>query len=683
MIREQTERSYQLSDSERGEVLYINEVSDKKQTFSPLKDTYVYKGRNYVLASEPKCTLIHRGKYEYTKEYVTPFYLGKYFKVTNRQDGRIHFPYTAKPSEQLALIVATLNEKIEGYHFLVGDVAEEDEKLVEYDNIDIVSALKKVAKYFDTAFEIEESVEGYRIHLRKVEYYKSNPLRVAYGKGKGLLPNIQKNYVDQLAVTRLYVQGGERNINRESYGSSRLKLPRNGFTIAFDGQRFTGEEGFVSSRAKQYRVDHKGEYIENVHLQRLGERARIEDSFLCEEVYPSHTGRVSSVVVVDQKKCLFDFIDSSNEVDYNRYLTDESVRIIFQSGYYSGQEFTLSKYDHSKKRFALVAREEDRGKEFKLKAGDKYKLFGIALPQSYIEEAEEELLKKAVRRLDELETPLVSLKGQIDPLWLLANPEKAEKIRVGAYLVFEDFEEQGVNLKVQIKSIKRSLQEPNAITISLDNAREEKSLFDRIQRSLDDVRREGKRKTPSVGEVVDLLGRDLRTDAVFLDSLRPPVSLIAGELQSDEAFLSKVKGRDGQDGARGQDGRNGRDGRDGTSVALSDVLTNLRGDSAFLASLLRGVKNDGAFVSSLAEGIRRDTSFINAVKPPVSLVAEAVNTEDFQKSISSKLYQKGGIARQVTERLSSDENFQSKIRGQDGRDAEKTGVMPKKYGRIS
>ena len=99
----------------------------------------------------------------------------------------------------------------------VGECIDAVEQVISFNHAYCSDALNQIADAFDTEWE----VEGKTIHLRKVEYFKDNPLALSYGKGNGFKKEISRsNKSDSRNFEILYVQGGTDNIVPGKYGNS-------------------------------------------------------------------------------------------------------------------------------------------------------------------------------------------------------------------------------------------------------------------------------------------------------------------------------------------------------------------------------------------------------------------------------------------------------------------------------
>ena len=86
-----------------------------------------------------------------------------------------------------------------------------------------LDALNRFADEWGTEFEIVSKT----INFGKVEKFKDDPLPLSYGRGNGFKTGVGRKLQGEKPPTSiLYVQGGERNIDRTAYGASCLLLPK-------------------------------------------------------------------------------------------------------------------------------------------------------------------------------------------------------------------------------------------------------------------------------------------------------------------------------------------------------------------------------------------------------------------------------------------------------------------------
>ena len=440
-----------------------------------------YEGERYELLSPEAVKMQHTRHYDYTLTLEAQQARLKLWKLRNLIDGRLKFPLTATPREHLQLLVNVLNER-SGGGWTIGDCITEPERLISYDHNSCWEALAKLAEEFKTEWEIT----GKRISLRKVEHNKKQPLRLGYGKGRGLRSGLGRKAGEALPTEILWVQGGDRNIDRSRYGSATLHLPTSA-TIAYDGEYFEDERGFDRLRGRRYKTDERG-----LSLRRSDKplTTATEASINAPDIYPSRVGSVTSVREVNATQHFWDFCDSTipESLDYDRCLiAGQTMTVIFQSGQLAGREFEV-KYRHqgaahsgrAARCFELIPQELDGvtmpSATFAPRVGDKYAVFHVMLPAAYINDratrsgAEWELLRRCVRHLWESEEQKYSYTAELDGLWA-----KKDWLNIGGRLILGGYVElhderlapEGVLLR--IVGIKDSVNDPHSPIVELSN----------------------------------------------------------------------------------------------------------------------------------------------------------------------------------------------------------------------
>ena len=436
-------------------------------------------GERYTLMRPEALKMQHTRHFDYTIELEGEQGKMSIWKFRNPIDGRLRFSLTARPKEHLQMLVDNLNRRDSGW--TVGECIESAERVVNYEHAFCRDALALMAKEFDTEYEIV----GKRISLGAVEHDRANALPLSYGKGNGFVSGVARtNSEDSVPTEILYVQGGERNIDRSKYGASTLHLPLNA-TIGFDGARFEGETDYDVRKARRYRTDEKGFAVQRADRP-LSSKA--EDSVDLTDIYPSRVGTVAEVITADEKKHFYDFTDPTipDTLDFEQCLiAGEKMTVIFQSGMLSGREFEV-KYAHAAsgkkaRRFEIVPQEIDGqtmpGGAFVPRSGDKYAVFHCMLPQAYINDtatrsgAEWDLLRKAVKHLYSHEDPKFSFTGTLDGIWAKRNWENVGgRLKIGAFILFSDKQFQPEGVAVRIVGIKDYINTPHSPEIELSNA---------------------------------------------------------------------------------------------------------------------------------------------------------------------------------------------------------------------
>ena len=418
-----------------------------------------FANERYTLNQPAKIVKHNTRNFEYTLTMDSEGANLKNYKFRNPNDKTLKFPFTASPRYHVQILVDCLNMIDSGWQ--VGNCIEASEKLVSYNHNNCLEALEMIAKAFETEYEII----GKTIHLHKVEYFKNNPLPLQYGKGKGFKTGVSRT-TEQSRITRLYVQGGERNIDRSKYGNKELLLPKS--------QEYTYEGvTFVS--------DDKGLSIAINNVQNNG--FVNEQSLDLSHIYPKRKGTISGFFAVDIDKHFYDIFDDSipQALDFNAMqIKGEKMLIYFESGMLSGREFEVSHYNHAEKRFQLVPKEEDGvtmpNDIFRPNIGDEYSVYNMQMPNAYISDnatksgASWEMMKEACKYLYENRTDLFTFTGDLDGIYAKKYwVNIGGRLKMGAYINFSDTEFQRTPVPIRIIGLKEYVNNPYSPQIELSN----------------------------------------------------------------------------------------------------------------------------------------------------------------------------------------------------------------------
>ena len=515
-----------------------------------------FQGETFTLKRPENFKMKHKRLFEYTVLFDPPEANAKVWKFRNPVDGRLKFSLTAKPHEHLQMFVDNMNRRDKGW--TVGECIDGVETLIAYDHDFCIDALTRMASTFKTEYEFT----GKRVSLRKIEYNKSNPLPLSYGRGNGFKSGVgRSNTGDKPPTEILFVQGGTDNIDPSKYGSSVLLLPKNQ-TLAYDGEHFEDEDGFISKNARRYVVDEAGLSIRRDDKQ-LSSLA--EDSLDCSEIYPKRVGTVSTVVVVDEKNNFYDIVDTSipSSLNYNDYLIKgETMTIIFQSGMLAGseKEFEVKYYHDSVKgkaarRFEIVSTVIDGqtmpNATFAPKTGDKYAVFKCMLPTAYISDnatktgASWDMFRAAVKYLFDNEELKFTFTGELDGIWSKKDwINIGGRIKLGGYIQFSDDQFQKDGVLVRITGIKDYINKPHSPVIELSNTTVSGSVSSTLndlkseEVVVDDLHRDAiqftKRRFRDAKETISMLEEALLDN--FTNSINPIAVQTMSMLVGDESL---------------------------------------------------------------------------------------------------------------------------------------------------
>ncbi len=372
-------------------------INSSKKLDLKINDYVEIFGRKYKINKRPTEQKLSESEYVYDVEFEGLMYdlaKCKFFNYdANGYKTSSEFSLTANIEGFLLVIknnLQRISTKWEIGHFTNGET-----KTISFSKDDCFSALQRICDEFKIEFSTVEINNKYYIHTGNfgTEY----PYIFEYGKGKGLYNLKLQSADDKSIITRAYVTGGTENLP-EAYRnySTNLLLPDN------------------------------ADCLEDSSL--IGKYGIIEGFIEFPEIYPHRTGVVSSIFSDNVLK----FVDNSMDFDLNEKETDgvttkylipgTNAKVFFNTGNLAGYQFEIKKYDHTTKIFDIVAFTNEEKltfpssefEAFQIQEGDEYVLIDIYMPESYVTNAENELLEKAVTEFEKLKEVKVSYDLNID-----------------------------------------------------------------------------------------------------------------------------------------------------------------------------------------------------------------------------------------------------------------------------
>lgn len=218
----------------------------------PIGSYIIYKNQRYHLASTQDFKMIHSRNFQFTltlhsEQIKLADVKMKFF--TEDDPYELKFSLTASPAEFCKLIVDNMNDSFND-GWTVGDCLQSDPVTIDFNNDYCNSALQRIADAFETEWEVEGNI----IHVHKIEKLKDSPISLSYGYQNGILSGLTRTqYDNSKIINRLYVETSDKNINKSTYGSKTLKMPKS-YSVTFNGA--------------QYITDPTGSYIERVTRSR-------------------------------------------------------------------------------------------------------------------------------------------------------------------------------------------------------------------------------------------------------------------------------------------------------------------------------------------------------------------------------------------------------------------------------
>lgn len=386
------------------------------------------------------------------------------------------FTLTARPREHVAMIVHCMNDGMGNItDWKVGQVDGTENIVIDYFGKYCDQALKEIAEKVGA----EWWVEGQTVNICKCEH--GEPVFMGYDKGLTCIEPTTADNVD--FYTRLYPVGSSRNIDREKYGYTRLQLP--------------GGQKYVEMNADKYgRVDHYE-----------------ADAFA--DIYPRRTGVVSSVrsevkTGEDGKPfTIYYFRDDSLPFNPNDYEIGGLVkRVSFQEGSElaglgdeeDGTYYFEVNYNSDTREFEIITiwpYDDDTqlpGGTLVPKAGDKYILWNLRMPDEYYALAEEEFLTAVNKYNADHNLDLTVYKASTDHVWIADNGIElsiGRRVRLESEEYFPEFGYRDS----RITRITRKVNLPSQMDIEIGDALSRTSM----QRMSDSVS-DAKSYARSIGE---------------------------------------------------------------------------------------------------------------------------------------------------------------------------------------
>lgn len=486
----------------------------------PVGSYIEFKGEKYHLSYPQNFVMHHTRHYDYTLTMHSEDV--KANDVIFKFESDLKFSLTATPAQFAQLFVDNMNGSEPGW--TIGQVIDSEPVTVDFNKESCMSALGKICEAVKTEYEFENKV----LHIHKIEHEKDHAVELAYGYGNGIMSGLSRQQFDSSrAINRLYVETSDRNINAAEYGSKKLRLPLSQ-VIEYEGV--------------QYVTSADGNYLE-----RVGRTGRVVEGALdLSKHYPARTGTVTTVQVIDVDKHLYDIIDSSipETLDYSTALiAGETMTLVFQTGLLAGKEFDVS-YRHADRRFELVPL-TGNGEIYPYgslvpEAGDKYKVFNVAMPTVYTQDAEQRALQDAVASLHDNEMPKFTYRWKLDAVHANRNwLEIGGYLKPGYFVMFSDPAFLPTPVPIRITAVKEYLKRPKSPEIDISNSVPGKSVAtildelpgkeQTIDRKTEQVKRYSRRRFEDALETMQMLERAVEGFSSAIDPVAvQTLSLLVG-----------------------------------------------------------------------------------------------------------------------------------------------------------
>ncbi len=328
-----------------------------------------------------------------------------------------------------------------------------DKMLTFAEDSNCLSVLQTLCSEFNVEYEVK-SIGGINTINFKEKIGNQLDFTFEYGKGKGLY-SVRRNNVDSSnVITRLKAYGSNENITSK-YRADRLCLPG-------------------KNKANSYiQSDKKVEQLGLFEFKKYF------------DVKPTFTGKVTAVGAFNiyqfEDTSMFDLNKLEEDGETTSYLMPGvSAKVHFNTGNLAGYEFNVRHYDTESHVFTINKFEDANGfaypnndPAFRINVGDEYKILDVALPQQYVENAEERLHDEALKFYNENSQPRVNYDVEVSPEYLESNSNwdgQRDFILAGDTLNLID-RQNDFNGLIRIKSVRRELADDYSYSLSLAEVR--------------------------------------------------------------------------------------------------------------------------------------------------------------------------------------------------------------------
>lgn len=453
-------------------------------------DKILVGGDEYSVRTKNTREIIGENKYTYEVAFYGVMYelMKSLYRNTdaNGKSSKTTFDLTYTLADFVKVIIYNVSRDYPGLWLFDADNCPDTEPITfQFSKQNCLQVLQNVCKEFGYEFRIDQ-VDGVRIiRIGKFGAVVTPPNGrdfFEWGKGAGLYKLKEQKVDDKSVITRLWVEGGTRNI-RSGYRefSDRLQFPirrlNNHKHILADGTEIPAKSEYIGISSEDKR------YLEDIDLKnKLGS---IEDVEQLDEIYPKRTGEITALGsdVYSFVDDTMDFDLTEKDADGTRWLINgNTAKITFITGRLAGQEFELKEtggYVHSTRTFSIIKYTDERGlstpsednEAFRFQVGDKYKITDINLPDSYVNDAEEELWYAGYDKFLDRKQIRAQYVLTFDRSYFINSlPDDSEIsiFRVGDYVPVKD-ERFNLEKNIRIQKLSRNLLLEHDYTLTISD----------------------------------------------------------------------------------------------------------------------------------------------------------------------------------------------------------------------
>lgn len=493
-------------------------ISDAKINFDVF-DYIDYRGERFELELLPTVKKISKHQYSYDLNFVSLKYELERCMMRNIVPSDNGIVYPTPLVVEFTGTVKYLAERIQAcldamygkgvWSITLADGVDSEEKNISMSNQNCWSALSLV----NTEYKLNYFVKGRSVTIGGAEPVVNNVFE--YGKGKGLYEIERISDADTGIVTKLRAYGGTRNLDY-----SYPKKPEWTDSILPANYALSPLRLMLPS----FKTDGVTDFVlaSNEAIAKYGIR---EGVITYDDIYPSITGMKNSAgQAIDEIKSV-DAITSETQptftvqlydlgFDLNESLTTDEAQLSMKSGALQGYAFTITKivkasdgsYTLTLGRNTLEESDTDNftvpNKDWNMKAGDRFVLLNILMPQEYIRAAENRLLERAKEYLAKYSSTNYSYNIGVDEIFMARNANFYNEIMEGKRLTVND-PEMGIdheNVIIQSLSIKEGEGLIPTFEVTLNNE-PSASTLERIQGQISEIETSVNNKFSSQSEL--------------------------------------------------------------------------------------------------------------------------------------------------------------------------------------
>lgn len=492
-------------------------ISDVKINFDVF-DYIDYRGERFELELLPTVKKISKHQYSYDLNFVSLKYELERCMMRNIVPSDNGIVYPTPLVVEFTGTVKYLAERIQAcldamygkgvWSITLADGVDSEEKNISMSNQNCWSALSLV----NTEYKLNYFVKGRSVTIGGAEPVVNNVFE--YGKGKGLYEIERISDADTGIVTKLRAYGGTRNLDY-----SYPKKPEWTDSILPANYALSPLRLMLPS----FKTDGVTDFVlaSNEAIAKYGIR---EGVITYDDIYPSITGMKNSAgQAIDEIKSV-DAITSETQPTFTVQLYDlgfdlnesymPEAQLSMKSGALQGYAFAIAKivkasdgsYTLTLGRNTLEEADTDNftvpNKDWNMKAGDKFVLLNILMPQEYIRAAENRLLERAKEYLAKYSITNYSYNIGVDEIFMARNANFYNEIMEGKRLTVND-PEMGIdyeNVIIQSLSIKEGEGLIPTFEVTLNNE-PSASTLERIQGQISEIETSVNNKFSSQSEL--------------------------------------------------------------------------------------------------------------------------------------------------------------------------------------